>query len=104
MMKRFLLAFVVLASGWWPVDAAPAVTGYLPHYRSGIIDQLPVEKLTDIIFFSIAPKAAGSLDTKNAKPEVLRQLTTRAHAKQVRVHICVGGWGWLLYTSDAADE
>ena len=93
MMKRFLLAFVVLASGWWPVDAAPAVTGYLPHYRSGIIDQLPVEKLTDIIFFSIAPKADGSLDTKNAKPEVLRQLTTRAHAKQVRVHICVGGWG-----------
>ena len=93
MMNHFLKAFAVLMAGWLPVNAAPAVTGYLPHYRSGIIDQLPVEKLTDIIFFSIAPKVDGSLDTKNAKPEVLRQLTTRAHAKKVRVHICVGGWG-----------
>ena len=92
-MLRFLLAWIVLMTGWWSVDAAPAVTGYLPHYRANLIDTLPVEKLTDIIFFSIAPKADGSLDTKNARPEVRRKLTTRAHAKKVRVHICVGGWG-----------
>ena len=92
-MLRSLLAWIVLMAGWWSVDAAPAVTGYLPHYRANLIDTLPVEKLTDIIFFSIAPKADGSLDTKNVRPEVLRKLTARAHAKKVRVHICVGGWG-----------
>ena len=80
-------------TGWWSMDAAPAVTGYLPHYRANLIDTLPVEKLTDIIFFSIAPKEDGSLDAKNVRPEVLRKLTARAHAKKVRVHICVGGWG-----------
>ncbi|MBC8324583.1 MAG: hypothetical protein H8E27_03020 [Verrucomicrobia subdivision 3 bacterium] len=92
-MQRFLLAWIVLLAGWQSVESAPAVTGYLPHYRAGLIDTLPVEKLTDIIFFSIAPKADGSLDTKNARPEALQKLTTRAHAKKVRVHICVGGWG-----------
>ena len=48
--------------------AQPVVTGYLPHYRAGAIDKLPVEKLTDIIFFSISPKADGSLDTSRVKP------------------------------------
>ena len=58
-MQRFLLAWIVFMTGWWSVDAAPAVTGYLPHYRANLIDTLQVEKLTDIIFFSIAPKADG---------------------------------------------
>jgi len=88
-----IIAVILFCVGLLPLSAAPAITGYLPHYRASLIDKLPVEKLTDIIFFSIAPKADGSLDTKNAKPEVLRKLTTRAHAKKVRVHICVGGWG-----------
>jgi len=72
--------------------AQPVVTGYLPHYRAGAIDKLPVEKLTDIIFFSISPKADGSLDTSRVKPDVLKKLTQLAHAKNTRVHICVGGW------------
>ena len=72
--------------------ARPVVTGYLPHYRAGAIDKLPVEKLTDIIFFSISPKADGSLDTSRVKPEVLKKLTQLAHVKNTRVHICVGGW------------
>ena len=85
--------------------AQPVVTGYLPHYRAGAIDKLPVEKLTDIIFFSISPKADGSLDTSRVKPEVLKKLTQRAHAKNTRVHICVGGWnlsgGFVPMTSNA---
>ena len=72
--------------------AVPVVTGYLPHYRTSIVDTLPVEKLTDIIFFSISPKADGSLDTSRVNPTVLRKLTTRANLKRTRVHICVGGW------------
>ena len=85
--------------------AQPVVTGYLPHYRAGTIDKLPVEKLTDIIFFSISPKADGSLDTSRVKPDVLKKLTQRAHAKNTRVHICVGGWnlsgGFVPMTSNA---
>ena len=85
--------------------AQPVVTGYLPHYRAGAIDKLPVEKLTDIIFFSISPKADGSLDTSRVKPDVLKKLTQRAHAKNTRVHICVGGWnlsgGFVPMTSNA---
>ena len=88
-MNRLLLVCAVLMAGWLPVDAAPAVAGYLLHYRAGIIDQLLVEKLTDIIFFSIAPKADGSLDTQNAKPEVLRQLTTRAPPSRCA---CIFAW------------
>ncbi len=72
--------------------AVPVVAGYLPHYRTTIVDTLPVEKLTDIIFFSISPKDDGSLDTSRVKPAVLRKLTNRAHLKRTRVHICVGGW------------
>ena len=49
----------------------PVVVGYLPHYRSGIIDKLPVEQLTDIIYFSISPKADGSLNTASVMPGVL---------------------------------
>ena len=85
--------------------AQPVVTGYLPHYRAGAIDKLPIEKLTDIIFFSISPKADGSLDTSRVKPDVLKKLTQRAHAKNTRVHICVGGWnlsgGFVPMTSNA---
>ena len=76
-------------TGWWSMDA-PAVTGYLPHYRANLIDTLPVEKLTDIIFFSIAPKADGSL-TQKRPAEVLRKLTARAHAKSASPHLR----GWL---------
>ncbi len=85
--------------------AQPVVTGYLPHYRADAIVKLPVEKLTDIIFFSISPKADGSLDTSRVKPDVLKKLTQRAHAKNTRVHICVGGWnlsgGFVPMTTNA---
>ena len=85
--------------------AQPVVTGYLPHYRADAIVKLPVEKLTDIIFFSISPKADGSLDTSRVKPEVLKKLTQLAHVKNTRVHICVGGWnlsgGFVPMTSNA---
>ena len=39
------------------------------------------------------------------KPEVLKKLTQRAHAKNTRVHICVGGWnlsgGFVPMTTNA---
>ena len=100
-----LVSLLIIAACINVHAAQPVVTGYLPHYRAGAIDKLPVEKLTDIIFFSISPKADGSLDASRVKPEVLKKLTQRAHAKNSRVHICVGGWnlsgGFVPMTSNA---
>jgi hypothetical protein len=88
------------------VEAAkPAVVGYLPHYRGNIINKLPVEKFTDVIFFSISPKPDGSLDTSRVKPALLAKLVGLAHAKGTRVHICIGGWnlsaGFSAMTANA---
>lgn len=93
MAINFRLALFVFATYVVSLQAGKlVVAGYLPHYRAGIIDKLQFEKLTDIIFFSISPRADGSLDTTRVKPEVLKKLRLRAHAKNTRVHICVGGW------------
>ena len=101
MRPLFFLLFVAALN---TRAATPVVTGYLPHYRAGIIDTLPVEKLTDIIYFSVSPKANGSLDTSKVESAVLRKLTKRAHPKGTRVHICVGGWelstGFAPMTAD----
>ena len=69
------------------------VIGYLPHYRAGAIDALPYELLTDVVYFSLAPGANGSIDSSKAKPEILKKLTTLTKPKGVKVHVCVGGWG-----------
>ena len=89
MRPLFFLLFVAALN---TRAATPVVTGYLPHYRAGIIDTLPFEKLTDIIYFSVFPKADGSLDRTNVKTSVLQKLTQRAHLQRTRVHVCVGGW------------
>ena len=69
------------------------VIGYLPHYRTGAINTLPYDLLTDIVYFSIAPRTNGSIDSSHAQPETLKKLTTLAKPKGVKVHVCVGGWG-----------
>ena len=82
------LSFALLARG-----EPTKVIGYLPHYRAGAIDALPYDLLTDVVYFSLAPGANGSIDSSKAKPEILKKLTTLAKPKGVKVHVCVGGWG-----------
>jgi chitinase len=82
------LCFVLLAKG-----EPTKVIGYLPHYRAGAIDALPYDLLTDVVYFSIAPGANGSIDSSKAKPQILKKLTSQAKPKGVKVHVCVGGWG-----------
>jgi len=77
----------------WAKGEPAKVTGYLPHYRAGVIDALPYDLLTDIVYFSIAPGTNGSIDSSHAQPETLKKLTTLAKPKGVKVHVCVGGWG-----------
>ena len=87
-MLSLFLSFALLAKG-----EPTKVIGYLPHYRAGAIDALPYELLTDVVYFSLAPRANGSIDSSKAKPEILKKLTTLAKPKGVKVHVCVGGWG-----------
>ncbi len=87
-LLSLFLSLALLAKG-----ESAQVIGYLPHYRAGAIDALPYELLTDLIFFSVEPRADGSIDSSDAKPAILRKLTTLAKHKEVKVHLCVGGWG-----------
>ena len=68
------------------------VTGYLPHYRAQIMDILPYGSLTDLIFFSVAPKVDGSIDSSDSKPATLKKLRALTKPKGVKLHLCVGGW------------
>ena len=77
----------------WAKGEPAKVTGYLPHYRAGVIDALPYDLLTDIVYFSIEPGTNGSIDSSHAQPETLKKLTTLAKPRGVNVHVCVGGWG-----------
>ena len=100
---RWLL--VVLVYCTLSAKAADSVViGYLPYYRSHIIEFLPVEKLTDIVYFSLSPKADGSLDTSRVKSVEIQKLVKRAKQNNTRVHICVGGWelsgGFTSMTAD----
>ena len=77
----------------WAKGEPAKVTGYLPHYRAGVIDALPYDLLTDIVYFSIEPGTNGSIDSSLAQPETLKKLTTLAKPRGVKIHVCVGGWG-----------
>ena len=90
---RLGLLSLFLSFALLPKGESAQVIGYLPHYRAGAIDALPYQLLTDLIFFSVKPRADGSIDTSDAKPAILRKLTTLAKAERVNVHLCVGGWG-----------
>ena len=87
------LVTLFLSLPLWAEGEPAKVTGYLPHYRAEAIDALPYELLTDLIFFSVEPRADGSIDFSDAKPATLRKLSTLAKTEGVKVHLCVGGWG-----------
>ena len=91
--------FALLAKG-----EPTQVIGYLPHYRAGVIDALPYERLTDLIFFSVEPRVDGSIDFSDAKSGILKKLTTLAKSKGVKVHLCVGGWGKSKHFSKMAAD
>lgn len=57
------------------------------------IDQIPFDKLTHINFsFAIPAKSGDTLETLKNQ-DYLRELVQKAHARQVKVFISVGGWG-----------
>ena len=89
-------AFDCFMTGWWSVDAM-TITGYLPIMREP--NRYIAEKLTDIIFFH-RTQGGWFAGHENARPEVLRKLTARAHAKSAGPHLR----GWLDYRRLRADD
>ena len=69
------------------------IVGYLPDYRISVINQSWGKHLTDIIYFSIAPKASGELDTSKLNKKTIKKLQAFAKHSKARILICIGGWG-----------
>jgi len=69
------------------------VVGYLPDYRMSTIHNSWGRDLTDIIYFSISPKASGEFDTSKLNEKAIRKLQALAKQNKVRILICIGGWG-----------
>jgi len=86
----------------------PVVAGYAPHHRGdwSVDETLP---LTDILYFSVEPTAAGEIAENRLGEQVTREVA-RLHAAYadrggVRVLLCVGGWGKSSgFTEATADD
>ena len=52
------------------------VVGYLPYYDAKAFDTAAGKYLTDLIYFSIEPTAAGDVDHGDIDPETLARLRT----------------------------
>jgi GH18 family chitinase len=69
------------------------VAGYLPDYRAAMFDPAAASGLTDIILFSAEPTVAGGLELSRVKNLPLARLRDFKAKTQVRLILCVGGWG-----------
>lgn len=70
-----------------------SVIGYLPEYRLEAIDLSIASYATDVIFFSIEPKASGELDLTRMTPEVDHRLGEIRLDHETRLLVALGGWG-----------
>jgi GH18 family chitinase len=67
------------------------VIAYVPSWKPDLVDQIPYEKLTHINFSFLKHYADGSL--RDFEPSFfLEEVVQKAHAKNVKVLISVGGW------------
>ena len=78
----------------------PTMTPVPPPFRiiayatDGVIEPLiPYDKLTHINYSFLTPKVDGSFNTF-VNGWKLKQIVQKAHARDVKVLISVGGWGW----------
>ena len=70
------------------------VIGYFPDYKIAQVDDSVALKLTDVIYFSIEPRADGGLDLTRLGIEARGKLNSmRSKNPKLRVHIAFGGWG-----------
>ncbi len=105
-------AMAVLLGGITLTAAEPAakfsVIGYLPDYRVDGFDEKICRQLDELVFFSIEPRADGTLDTGRLKPGMIRQLGLLRKKYRLKLRICVGGWdrsrGFIACTAKDASR
>ncbi len=68
------------------------VVGYLPEYRMSGFDPEHASLLTDLVYFSAAPKASGDLNTETLTAPHLKLLRETSAKHNLRLLLCVGGW------------
>lgn len=68
------------------------VAGYLPDYRVEAIDPSAAEMLTDLVYFSIEPRANGELDATGLSDATLEKLRDMKARGKCRLLVTVGGW------------
>lgn len=101
-LKKIITIFAALAVLWTaalPIYAesldTPSfrVVGYCSEMFKDPVDAIQYDKLTNVIYAFLIPRADGSL-IGIEKPEKLKALVAAAHAKGVKVSIAVGGWSY----------
>ncbi len=103
-----LLVLVTLTAASLVHGQAPfcdkRIVGYYPDYTRWTLPPADIryDKLTHIMYFSISPNANGSLDTANVTLSNLQNVEALAHANDVKISICVGGWGRSTHFSTMA--
>jgi len=71
---------------------ALAIVGYLPDYRCAHIDPAMLGRnYSDVILFSIEPRADGGLDTRRLASRAFKLVPALRRAGVQRVLVCVGG-------------
>lgn len=68
------------------------VIAYIPDYRIDALEPALGKGLTDVIFFSIEPRADGDVDSSRLKPEALAKLHELRRLHKTRLLVAVGGW------------
>ena len=77
-----------------PPTPPPAPFMILAYATEGIVAEvIPFDKLTHINYAFLTPQADGTFNPINNGWK-LKQIVTAGHAKNVKVLISVGGWGW----------
>jgi GH18 family chitinase len=95
----FLLPLAVFCgalSGEQPSDPpGPAflVVAYLPDYRVEAVDPDAAAPVTDLIYFSIEPKATGELNSERLTDKALNKLKEMRKRHKKRLLVAIGGWG-----------
>jgi GH18 family chitinase len=86
-------------------DREFAVIGYLPEYRFEKFDFDRARMATDVVLFSLEPRADGSLDTKDLTDAVVRSAVQKLQNRGCKVHVTIGGWGHsTAFSTVTADE
>ena len=92
---------LLLLACCWSSTVAPEVievtgkriVGYVPEYRHGIEWEGVLDKLTDVILFSIEATETGELSNLDRLPSDLSRIQKLAKDRGTNVLICIGGGG-----------